>query len=203
MLATTSVTSDLARAVDISNRIQTIARQTFEMRLQATNAVVMTRSRGVAVPGFDAVARQMGDTSCQLAREIEPLRVATVAWIRCVSARIRVARELAMLDLARIAAPADADRIERITRPLRARLSSRDDSEQERRAFMCAVDDVRQTVSAGCVLARTAKIEAAYGGDISASLEETASTFTQIADAIDESVRTITRWIGTSQRRTA
>lgn len=191
---------ELARAVEIGTRIQGIARQAFEMQLEATNAIVVTRSRGVAVPGFEAVAEQMGVVSRQLAQEVGPLRVATSAWIGVVSAQIRDAREIAMLEAAARAAPAMETTVARVVAPLRAHLTERAAIERARRAFARAIDDVHHTVATGCVLARTAKIEAAYGAALVQILAETAERFTLLADTLDESVRTIARWLRTSTR---
>lgn len=193
--------SDLTSAVEISNRIREISHEAFLMRLEATNAIVMTRSRGILVPGFEAVSEQMGQISRELVGELQALHAATTAWIHAVSSQVGLAREVATLKMTRDAAPHAAAIVERVMRPLERQLTESAAIEVERRKFMRALDDVRTRASSGCVLARTAKIEASYGGELADVLGETAATFTELADRVDESVRTIARWISGSTRR--
>lgn len=194
--------ADLGRAVAIGERIKHITTEAFLMRLQATNAIVMTRSRGVHVPGFEAVSEQMNSLSRDLAKCLVDLRRLTAHWLRAVSAQVGLDRECAMLAVtSQYAKPAAQAQIQAVLRPLQTRLRERVDTERERRAFASALDDARQLAAAGCVLARTAKLEASYGESLAPVLTETANAFTTLADSVDESVRTIARWIGPSTRR--
>lgn len=195
---TDDVAADLGRAVEISKRMQEISAESFLMQLQATNAIVMTRSRGINVPGFEAVSEQMGQVSRELGQQLAALRECTTTWVNAVSTQVGLSREVSMLTAARDVAPHMRERVEEVVAPLRERLFERADTERHRRSFVLALDDVRRTAATGCVLARTAKIEAAYGDVLADVLAETASTFTQLADSVDESVRTIARWIGAS-----
>ncbi|HET9625635.1 MAG TPA: hypothetical protein VFP84_29915, partial [Kofleriaceae bacterium] len=86
---------------------------------------------------------------------------------------------------ARIAAPAIAS--------LRAHLEADVGGGAARRAFLAVLDDSRRLAATGCILARTAKLEATYGAELAGPLTSCAVSFTELADSVDESVRTIAR----------
>jgi hypothetical protein len=190
----TATETDLARVAAVSDEIRQMGRQAHLMRLQATNAVVMTQSRGMRVPGFDAVATQMGQLSRELGSCIARLREVTARWLGAISARLGAEREVLMLADALRTAPARA--IADVTEVLahtREELDADLRSRRERRAFLLVLDDARDLAATGCVLARTAKLEATYGGELASALAETAGSFTSLVDAVDEAVRAIAR----------
>ncbi|MCE9572673.1 MAG: hypothetical protein K8W52_05910 [Deltaproteobacteria bacterium] len=189
-------TNDLGRAVEISEDLKRLGIDAFLMRLEATNAIIRTRSRGVNVPGFEAVAEQMGHLSRDLSACVAQLRVRIVPWIRAVSAGLSLERELGTLALAAAAAPHAQAMITAVMRPLEAERLSRDDAERARRELAASLDDARDLAATGCVVARTAKLEATYGGALADALAETAAAFTTLADAVDEAVRSIARRLG-------
>ncbi|HET7502675.1 MAG TPA: hypothetical protein VFK02_16755 [Kofleriaceae bacterium] len=185
--------SDLGRVAAVSDQIRRIARQAFLMQLHAINAIVMTRSHGVRVPGFEVVSEQMRQLSRELGDCLGQLRTATVQWLRTVSHQVADERSIAILEHASAASPASA----RVIAPVLARLGADDATaaanRATRRAFVQLLDDARQLAATGCVLARTAKLEATYGDTLAVSLAEAAASFTELADSVDESVRTIAR----------
>jgi hypothetical protein len=182
-------TSELVRAAAVSAQIQHIHRRSFLMQLHATNAMVITRSRGIAVPGFEAVSHQMKDLSRELVACLAVLRAATVRWVSGVSRRVAHDRQVAMLEQATAALPKPSATLTAILDRLRAVTPS----ESALHELLVTLDDARRLAATGCVLARTAKLEAVYGGTLRDALSEAAAAFTELADSVDTSVRAIAR----------
>jgi len=192
-VATSHSSSILLGAAAVSDQIRHISQRAFLMQLHATNALVMTRSRGIRVPGFETVSEQMGQLSRELGAALAVLRGATVAWLRVVSHDVATERTLAAYDSTARMSPAAARAIAPIIARIAAEHASSTDTPRARRAFAVALDEVRQLAAIGCVLARTARLEATDGGGLAESLGEAANEFAVLADAVDDSVRTIAR----------
>lgn len=192
MLATTTRT-DLNRMAAVSDQIRHLANQGLRMQLHATNARVMTRSTTTRVPGFEVVSEQMRQLSRELQACLADLRAATVRWLRIVSHQLVRDREIATLVRAAAVSPVADDAVQ----PVLAALARTGDDEgaavAARRAFTAVLDEARRLAATGCVIARTAKLEATYGGDLAVPLAEAATEFTVLADCVDEAVRTIAR----------
>lgn len=182
--------SELVRAAVISDRIHLLHRQSYLMKLRASNAMVITRSRSTRVPGFEVVSAQMGTLSRELAGTLDALRGATQAWVAAVSRDMAARRQVNLLALAAAATPECARRISPVTTRLRERASG---TPPALRALTLHLDDARRLAATACVLARTAKIEAVYGGTLAENLLGAAAEFTELADSVDAAVRAISR----------
>lgn len=172
------------------------------MQLHATNAIVMTRSHGVRVPGFEVVSEQMRQLSKELGSCLAELRSATVQWLRWVSHRIATERSVDILHVTARIDPTVGLAVERVL----AKLADDRDADTtiriSRRAFVIVLDDARRLAATGCVLARAAKLEATYGHEVADKLAESAAAFTVLADSVDEAVRAIARRLAAGQQRT-
>lgn len=193
--------SDLNGVSAVSDQIRHIARQAFLMQIQAANAIVMTRSNGVRVPGFEVVSEQMRELSRELGSCLAALRGATVLWLRVVSREVALARSLEILAVTARCSPAAARAAQPVLARVQAERLADRATELARRRFVVVLDDARRLAATGCVLARTAKLEAVYGNGIAGQLAEAAGSFTALADSVDEAVRAIARrMIGGAQR---
>lgn len=198
MIASSS-SSDLNRVAVVSDQIRQIARQAFLMQLHATNAMVTTRSQGIRVPGFEVVSEQMRQLSRELGTCLDQLRTATVRWLEVVSHRAAGDRSVAALEAAMRASPAAGRVVAPVLDAVRSDISTDSAGIAARRNFVRVLDDARQLAATGCILARTAKLEATYGDDLATQLAESAASFTELADSVDESVRTIARRLADGQ----
>ncbi len=191
---------DLHAVASISHQIRHIAKQSFLMQIHAANAIVMSRSHGVHVPGFEVVSEQMRQLSKELGGCLSRLREATVRWLGVVSRQVADQRSRDVLALAATTTPAAGAAVA----PALARLATeRAEIVVARRAFVAVLDDARSAAATGCVLARTAKLEATYGQSIAAKLTEAAAAFTELADSVDDAVRAIARSLTSTERRRA
>lgn len=184
---------ELSRVAAVSDEIRHLSLQAFLMQLHATNAMVATKSQGAHVPGFEVVSDQMRQLSRELVGCLHRLRVVTVRWLGVVSHNVAAARSIAILERSAGVGAASARMIKPVLAKIRAddRLASA--GVAAHRAFISVLDDARQLAATGCVLARSAKLEATRGGALAAKLAESAAEFTERADSVDESVRAIAR----------
>jgi len=195
--------ADLNGVAAVSDQIRRLGRQAFLMQLHATNAMVMSSSHGVRVPGFAIVSQQMRELSTELGNCLTELRGATLRWLSVVSHQVGRARSIEILQAtARLTPVAGA-----AARPVLGRLRTEHAADAPprlaQRAFILVLDDARRLASTGCVLARTAKLEATYGDRIAGTLAEAAASFTELADSVDEAVRAIARRLTAAARRVA
>lgn len=182
--------SELRRAAVISDRIRLLHRQSYLMKLRASNAMVITRSRSTRVPGFEVVSAQMSTLSRELAGTLDALRTSTQAWVAAVSREMAARRQVNLLELAATAGDECARRIAPVLATLCQRTSA---MPAALRTLTFHLDDARRLAATACVLARTAKIEAVYGGTLAQNLLTAAAEFTELADSVDAAVRAITR----------
>jgi hypothetical protein len=155
--------------------------------------MVLTRSHGVRVPGFEVVSEQMRQLSRELGTCLQELRTATVRWLGVVSHHVASERTIRTLEAAGRMSPAAEAAVRVVLARVRDEAEASNTSAAARRTFVTVLDDARQLAATGCVLARTAKLEATYGAGLAVQLAESAASFTDLADSVDESVRTIAR----------
>lgn len=192
-MPTSASGNDLNRAAAVSDQIRHITRQAFLMQLHATNAMVRTRSRGVRVPGFEVVADQMRQLSRELVACLDELSTATARWLEEMCRRAADERSLVTLALAARMSRRSERAVEPVLAAVRGRAQSGGARSSSHRRFLAVLDDARQLAATGCILARTAKLEATYGAELAVQLAESAAAFTELADSVDGSVRTIAR----------
>jgi hypothetical protein len=195
--------ADLNGVAAVSDQIRRLGRQAFLMQLQATNAIVMSSSHGVRVPGFAIVSQQMRELSTELGNCLTELRSATVRWLSVVSHQVGRSRSIETLEATARMTPAAGAAARPVLERLRTEHAADPAPQHAQRAFILVLDDARRLASTGCVLARTAKLEATYGDRIAARLAESATSFTELADSVDEAVRTIARRLTAAARRVA
>lgn len=193
-----SEASDLTRVVDVSERIKELSRDAAQMRIQAMNARVQTRSAGATVPGFEMVSIHMSDLSQDLDGSARRLRDLTVEWVRAVSGLVGCDRQRDLLR-AVDAGAAPAAVAAACARNDAQRGALTDHVARCRRAFLTELEDAERMSALGCMLASSAKIEATYGGSIADRLGATAGTFAQVARDVHDAVTHLIR--GARMRR--
>jgi hypothetical protein len=181
---------ELTHVIDVSEKIQQLSRDAAQMRLQAVNARVQTRTGRAAVPGFEMVAIHMSELSVDLDASAQRLRGLTVDWVHAVSGLLGCHRERALLDeVDAAAAPAAIAAARGRSDARRRALGER--IERCRRAFLAELEGTEQMSAMGRVLASSAKIEATYGGPLADHLGATAGTFARLAHDVHGSVRSL------------
>jgi hypothetical protein len=174
---------ELTRLVDLFEIIKEIAALAFKLRLLAVNAIVTSRSQGATAPGFDVVAAYMGQLSKELDEAMTQLRPEVTAWVRAASLLVKLERSLRLLGEARKLE--DTGAAANALASARARVGAlRRDLLKRKRRVADVVDDVSQLTAGGCGAARSAKVEAAYGGEFRLSLGAVADELAAVTDSV-------------------
>lgn len=177
--------SDLIRAVRVNEEIKHILDASREISIVALNAFLTARQAGTRSLGFSVVSRELR----ALAGKFETAMIALDDIISTLAAdlaqSIRDRRQLGYIQAA-IAQPDS----HACLRPTLARATTHHDAIETAVAggWLRLEDDIGRVLKlaeTGGVLARSAKIEAAYGGDMARVLTQVAG---QIETAIGEIV---------------
>lgn len=190
--------SPLARVVGMNEEIKRVIETAFRVNVMALNAILLARRAGVVARGFGVLSNELREFVHQLEASMRRLQELTSDTVTAVSEdarRRRVQRTLVRTstELAKVpsARPAVLDAVlsaqNRWTEARRERLTALNQSLQ------LSLSDADQLAQFGAVLARTAKIEAAYGGDFAGSLTEVAAEFGNTIQRILQSLETLIR----------
>lgn len=178
--------NELQRIVLVNEQIKAVVATAFSINLMALNAIFLAKRAGQAALGFGVLSNELRGFSVDLADVMKTLRNMTSDSVNVVSDQVRRSRTLDILlrlkaaDVPRGQAAVNAafarhaGEVERHAAELRER----------QRRLRQVLADVRQRVELGGVLARSAKIEAAYGGSFAQPLMQVSSDFDKTIDAI-------------------
>lgn len=187
--------SELVRIVCVNEEIKAIVATAFRINLMALNAIFLAKRAGRAALGFGVLSHELRRFAQDLTRAMGVLREMTAGSVSTVTGLMQQQRLNGILAAAGEACQGRAvstlaDTVRRGT----ARL-------QERRRHMGELDkrlrealaDVGQLVELGAVLARSARIEAAYGGRYSPALMQVSSDFAGTIQQIKQSLENLSR----------
>lgn len=187
--------SDLRRIVRINEEIKTIVATAFQINLMALNAIFLAKRAGQSALGFGVLSDELRRFARDLDRNMTELRSITFGLVAGVTAMMRRRRMERILERAdrqsggcvraALAAmhSAGTARIERDAEDMKA----------TRRLLQRQLDDTVQLVELGSVLARSARIEAAYGGRYSIPLTQVSAEFDNIIDVTLGSIAALRR----------
>lgn len=181
--------TELARIVRVNEEIKGIVATAFKINLMALNAIFLAKRAGHAARGFGVLSNELRRFAQDLTREMTQLREMTANTVSTVTGVVHRKRLNGILDEA----------VKRCSEPVTGEaLVQQRGHEQlvEKQGCLSALDkrlrrsldDTAQLVELGGVLARSAKIEAAYGGSFSASLMQVSSDFGDVICLIQESL---------------
>jgi hypothetical protein len=181
--------SGLARAVALNEEIKRVIGVAFKANLMALNAILLAKRAGASATGFRVLSTELREFIAQLQETMIRLRGQTQDMVRAVTEEVRQRRVGRSLSLAAEALVADrsphGDALDAVllsrARVEALRLQRFDTIDRALRGTLGDAADLSQF---GAVLARTAKIEAVYGGDFSKSLTEVALDFDAIIQDI-------------------
>ena len=188
--------SELRRIVRINEEIKSVVATAFKINLMAMNAIFLAKRAGQAALGFSVLSNELRRFATDLQRQMEVLREMTHGSVASVTAGVKFERINRVVDRLRTEASGQARAM--IERYFRARSSSEFSGHQEsiamqNRRLNQTIADTAQLVELGSVLARSAKIEAAYGGTFSAALMQVSSDFERIIAEIRRSLESLSR----------
>jgi methyl-accepting chemotaxis protein len=188
--------SELRRIVRINEEIKSVVATAFKINLMAMNAIFLAKRAGQAALGFSVLSNELRRFATDLQQQMEVLRQMTHGSVASVTAVVKSERLSRVVDRLRIEASGQARAI--IDSYLRALSTTSFVRHMEaiatqNRRLNQTIADTAQLVELGSVLARSAKIEAAYGGSFSGALMQVSSDFERTIAEIHRSLELLSR----------
>jgi len=186
--------TELARIVRVNEEIKSIVSTAFKINLMALNAIFLAKRAGHAARGFGVLSNELRRFAQDLTREMTQLREMTAATVSTVTGVVQQKRLNGILDEAIRRCPTSGSDYQLVQRRGHKQLGDRHGqlSALDKR-LRRSLEDTSQLVELGGVLARSAKIEAAYGGNFSASLMQVSSDFGDVITLIQQSLERLGR----------
>lgn len=188
--------SELRRIVRINEEIKSIVATAFKINLMAMNAIFLAKRAGQAALGFSVLSNELSRFATDLQQQMDVLRRMTHGSVAAVTALVKSERLDRVVE--RLCVNARGQTRSLIEQHLRARARSdfsvhRETIAAQNRQLNQSIADTAQLVELGSVLARSAKIEAAYGGTFSPALMQVSSDFERIISEIRRSLESLFR----------
>ncbi|HRH73335.1 chemotaxis protein [Zoogloea sp.] len=180
---------ELARIVRVNEEIKAIVSTAFRINLMALNAIFLAKRAGNAALGFGVLSNELRRFAQDLTRHMSSLRDMTSGSVGSVTGVVQHQRTSAILAKAIRLSGEGVPGVREARRRGAARLA-----EQQSRLrsldlrLRSAVEETQQLVELGGVLARSAKIEAAYGGSFSPALMQVSTDFAEVIAQIKRSL---------------
>lgn len=188
---------ELRRIVRINEEIKSVVATAFKINLMAMNAIFLAKRAGQSALGFGVLSNELRRFATDLQAQMGTLREMTYGSVTTVTALVKQSRINRLLERTRQdSSGAGRGIVEHFlrTRHTEALLRRQEQIAALNRKLNQMIADTAQLVELGSVLARSAKIEAAYGGVFSASLMQVSSDFEQNIGHIQRSLEAITKY---------
>ncbi|RTL48462.1 MAG: chemotaxis protein [Rhodocyclaceae bacterium] len=187
---------ELRRIVRINEEIKKVVTTAFKINLMAMNAIFLAKRAGQSALGFGVLSNELRRFAMDLQRQMETLRIATTDSVVVVTGLVKQTRVERIFQRTLAVSKGQGRRM--VEACLRARNDRYSGDESGgvtalNRRLSQMISDTAQLVELGSVLARSAKIEAAYGGTFSTSLMQVSSDFEQTISDIQKSLDTLTK----------
>ncbi len=188
-----AVDTDLLRIVHINEEIKRVVGVSVKINIMALNAIFLAKRAGTAALGFGVLSNELRVFSQDLRTCMESLNGLIHGCVNQVSIGLKGIRNSRLLTEAARLAPQQMSIV---------RILHDHEQENERRAerltvlrrqLKGALEDVFQMVELGGVLAKSAKIEAAYGQSFAPSLAQVSGEFDGVVEEIRGSLESLRR----------
>lgn len=186
----------LRRIVRINEEIKTVVAAAFTINLMAMNAIFLAKRAGTSALGFGVLSNELRRFAIDLQQQMTMLSEMTYGSVSTVTALLKQVRQNRVLENTHKLSLGSGKAI--IEHILRTRLGVALAERQEQsnalnRQLSQMITDTTQLVELGSVLARSAKIEAAYGGALSVPLTQVSSDFEQSISEIQCSLEKLSK----------
>jgi hypothetical protein len=188
---------ELRRIVRINEEIKTVVKTAYRINLMAMNAIFLAKRAGQSALGFGVLSNELRRFATDLERQMIALGQATADSVVTVTAMVKEARIVRVLERARVESDgAGRAIVDGVLRRRRTTTLSdrRDQVAALNRNLAMMIDSTAGLVEMGGVLARSAKIEAAYGGGFSQSLKQVSSDFEGTIGEIRKSLDSLSKF---------
>lgn len=186
---------ELRRIVHINEEIKSVVATAFKINLMAMNAIFLAKRAGQTALGFGVLSNELRCFATDLQKQMGQLRDMTYGSVATVTALVKQARLGGMLERTRLGSEGAGRLVEALMRTRHNRAAERHHEQivALRRRLAQMIADTTQLVEMGSLLARSAKIEAAYGGSFSAALMQVSSDFERNIGAIQRSLASLSK----------
>lgn len=185
--------TDLLRIVRINEEIKRVVGVSVKINIMALNAIFLAKRAGTAALGFGVLSNELRVFSQDLRSCMASLTGLIHACVNQVSIGLQGIRFVRLLGEAAALAPQQAG----IARILLSHEQENERRAQQltalRRQLKNALEDAFQMVELGGVLAKSAKIEAAYGQSFAVSLAQVSGEFDGVVEEIRGSLESLRR----------
>lgn len=184
--------ADLLRIVRINEEIKRVVGVSFKINIMALNAIFLAKRAGTAALGFGVLSNELRVFSQDLRTCMESL---TGLIHGCVDEVSIVLKDIRFTRLLRQTDQLTAN--SSVAPVLRQREIENDQHERRlsslRKQLKRALEDAFRMVELGGVLAKSAKIEAAYGQSFAPALAQVSGEFDGIVEEIRDSLESLRR----------
>lgn len=183
---------DLLRIVRINEEIKRVVGVSFKINIMALNAIFLAKRAGTAARGFGVLSNEFRNFSQDLRVGMAALTGMVYDCVNEVSLMLQDLRLTRLLREADQLAPQTA-LMTILERRAQQNAAHAENLRRLRRELQRALDDAFQMVELGGVLAKSAKIEAAYGQAFAVPLAQVSGEFDQIVEEIRASLVSLRR----------
>ena len=177
--------SELTCIVRVNEEIKSIVATAFRINLMALNAIFLAKRAGNAALGFGVLSNELRRFAQDLTHHMASLRDMTSGSVGSVTGVVQQQRNSAIL-LQAIRLSGDG-----VPGVREARKRGAQRLAEQHGRLRAAVEETQQLVELGGVLARSAKIEAAYGGGFSPALMQVSTDFAEVIAQIKRSLEVL------------
>ncbi len=184
----TGAALDLLRIVRINEEIKRVVAVAFKINIMALNAIFLAKRAGNSALGFGVLSNELRVFSKDLREAMMALTRLIHESVSEVSVILQESRQDTLFQRAVRECP-DSRQLRTVLDRRDARHAVRAERIGKlRRELRMAVDDAARLVELGGVLAKSAKIEAAYGAGFATSLSQVSGEFDGIVEEIRSSL---------------
>lgn len=187
---------ELRRIVRMNEEIKTVVLRATKINLMAMNAIFLAKRAGQSALGFGVLSNELRRFAMDLQKQMSQLREMTYGSVGTVTALVKQGRMNRLIERTRKESTGSVRNL--IDEAMRGRnglnqARHRDQITALNRRLGQMIADTAQLVELGSVLARSAKIEAAYGGPFSTSLMQVSSDFEHTIGEIQGSLESLSK----------
>ncbi len=183
---------ELVGIVLVNEEIKAIVATAFRINLMALNAIFLAKRAGNAALGFGVLSNELRRFAQDLTRRMSSLRDMTSGSVGSVTGVVQQQRNTAILTEAIRLSGEGVPGVREARKRGALRLAEQQASLRALDLRLrAAVEETQQLVELGGVLARSAKIEAAYGGGFSPALMQVSTDFAEVIAQIKRSLEVL------------
>jgi hypothetical protein len=187
---------ELRRIVRVNEEIKRVVATAFKINLMAMNAIFLAKRAGQSALGFGVLSNELRRFATDLQQQMVRLREMTYGSVSTVTVLLKQTRlNRALERTLHISRDEGRSIVERFLKDKHADIliQRQEQIHSLNRKLGQMIADTAQLVELGSVLARSAKIEAAYGGSFSVSLMQVSSDFEKTIGEIQRSLEALTK----------